>query len=200
MRPSPVERLHLLGCRDSKIGRAIKSWLGRSHRSRLLRQSAPHRRHLKASILPAVRGLPCARLLLPSYFSAMSLRCQASKVSGVAIAATSARTFRAKPLALAANRRRWSSFRRSRRLPSCSRRTRFSLRRQSRPTVDVDSSTRRPRSARTGIDPDSGHLLAHYRGPQGATAINQRRFKQIHFSVHAGLSLGSVRPYQIGPR
>jgi hypothetical protein len=53
---------------------------------------------------------------------------QASKVSGVTIVATSARSFLPIPLALAANRRRWSSLSRTRRPPSCSRRTRFSSR------------------------------------------------------------------------
>jgi hypothetical protein len=54
----------------------------------------------------------------------MSFRCQANKVSGVTSVATSARSFRPSPLALAANRRRWSSVNRTRRPPSCSRSTR----------------------------------------------------------------------------
>jgi hypothetical protein len=55
--------------------------------------------------------------------------CHASKVSAVTIVATSARTFRPKARALAANRRRCPSFSRIRRPPSCSRSTRFSSRR-----------------------------------------------------------------------
>ena len=54
---------------------------------------------------------------------------QANKVSGVTRVATSARTLRPNVLALTANRRRWSSLKRTRRPPSCSRRTRFSSRR-----------------------------------------------------------------------
>jgi len=63
------------------------------------------------------------------YFWAMSLRCQANNVAGVPTVATSARILRLSPLALAANRRRWSSLNFGRRPPSCSRRTRFSSRR-----------------------------------------------------------------------
>ena len=57
---------------------------------------------------------PAGGCWLPSYFWAISLRCQASKVSGVTMVATSARIFRPNPLAFAANRRRWSSLSRSR--------------------------------------------------------------------------------------
>jgi hypothetical protein len=62
-------------------------------------------------------------------FCAIRRRCQASSVSGVTIVANSTNTFRPSPFALAANRRRGSSVKRSRLLPSCSRRTRFSSRR-----------------------------------------------------------------------
>ena len=87
------------------------------------------RRTAKSSILSRVRGRPGPRFLLPSYFWAISFRCQASNVSGATIVATSARIFRPKPLALVAKRRRWLSSSRSRRPPSCSRSTRFSSRR-----------------------------------------------------------------------
>jgi hypothetical protein len=85
-----------------------------------------HARSTKASISPAVRGRPGLRLLRPSYLCAISFRCQANKVSGVTMVATSASILRPNPLALAANRRRWSSLNRTRRPHSCSRRTRFS--------------------------------------------------------------------------
>ena len=48
-------------------------------------------------------------------FLAISFRCQANSLSGVTMVATSARSFRPNPLDLAANRRTWSSFNRSRR-------------------------------------------------------------------------------------
>jgi hypothetical protein len=51
---------------------------------------------------------PGPRWPLPSYFCAISFRCQANKVSGVTMVA-SARSFRPNPLAFAAHRRRWSS-------------------------------------------------------------------------------------------
>jgi hypothetical protein len=76
-------------------------------------------------------GRPGPRFSCPSYFCAISFRCQANKVSGVTRVATSARSLRPNPLALAAKRRRWSSLNRNRRSPSCSRRTRFSSRRYS---------------------------------------------------------------------
>src|SRR5262245_20348175 len=41
-----------------------------------------------------VRGRPGFRQALPSYFCAINLRCNASKVSGVTIVATCARNFR----------------------------------------------------------------------------------------------------------
>jgi hypothetical protein len=46
-------------------------------------------RSTQASISPAVRGRPDPRLLRPSYFCAISLRCQANKVSGVTMVAFS---------------------------------------------------------------------------------------------------------------
>src|SRR5215831_7112954 len=49
-----------------------------------------------------------SRLPLPSYFCAINRRCQASRVSGVTIVAISRRSLLLSPLALAANRRRWS--------------------------------------------------------------------------------------------
>ena len=57
-------------------------------------------RTTKASIAPPVRGRPGPRLPLPSYFCAISFRCQASKVSGVTMVAISARTLRAQALGL----------------------------------------------------------------------------------------------------
>ena len=48
-------------------------------------------------------------------FLAISFRCQANSLSGETMVATSARSFRPNPLDLAANRRTWSSFNRSRR-------------------------------------------------------------------------------------
>src|SRR4029434_7744415 len=51
-------------------------------------------------------GRPGPRLALPSYFSAMSLRCQASNVSGVTRSAMSFSTRRPTRLALAEIRRR----------------------------------------------------------------------------------------------
>src|SRR5258708_11406826 len=45
------------------------------------------------SISSALRGRPGFRLPLPSYFCAISFRCQASSVSGVTIVATSSRSF-----------------------------------------------------------------------------------------------------------
>ena len=59
-------------------------------------------------------------------FGAISLRCHASRVSGVTRLATSASSLRLRPLARTAKRRRWSSLKRNRRSPSCSRSTRFS--------------------------------------------------------------------------
>ena len=68
-----------------------------------------------------VRGRPGPRFFEPSYFRATSRRYHARMVSGVTIPATSLRTFRPKALPLTAKRRRWSSVRRRRRPPSCSR-------------------------------------------------------------------------------
>ena len=58
------------------------------------------------SISLAVRGRPGPRLALPSYFSAISLRCQASNVSGVTMSAMSFSNRRPTSLAFAARRRR----------------------------------------------------------------------------------------------
>jgi hypothetical protein len=60
----------------------------------------------KASISPAVRGRPGARRAVPSYFRAISFRCQANKVSGVTMVAIWARTLCPNTLALTANLRR----------------------------------------------------------------------------------------------
>ena len=57
-------------------------------------------RTTNASTSPVVRGLPDRRLAVPSYFWAMSLRCQANKLSGVTMVPTSARSFRPNRLAL----------------------------------------------------------------------------------------------------
>jgi hypothetical protein len=62
---------------------------------------------LVPQISPAVLGRPGARLPLPSYFLAIGFRCQANKVPGVTMVATSARNFRPNPLSLAAHRRCW---------------------------------------------------------------------------------------------
>lgn len=70
-----------------------------------------------------VGGRPGVRLALPSYFMAISFRCQANSVSGVTIVATCPSSFRPNLLAFAASRRRWSSSNRMRRRPICSRRT-----------------------------------------------------------------------------
>src|SRR5437667_2377561 len=86
-------------------------------------------RTTNVSISTAVLGRPGPRCAVPSYLLAISFRCQANKVSGVTMVATSAKSLRPNPLALAANRRRWSSLNRTRRPLSCSRRTRFSSRR-----------------------------------------------------------------------
>jgi hypothetical protein len=50
--------------------------------------------HTSASILASVFGRPGPRRDLPSYFSAINLRCQANNVSGVTIVATAASTLR----------------------------------------------------------------------------------------------------------
>src|SRR5262249_34445351 len=68
-------------------------------------------------------GRPGPRLALPSYFRAISFWCQASRVPGVTIVAICDSARRPSPLARAASRRRWSSVKRSRRPPSCSRST-----------------------------------------------------------------------------
>ena len=81
------------------------------------------RSHRSCAVVP-VRASRCRHTSERSVFDA-----RATKVSGVTIAATSARSFRPNPFAFAASGRRWSSLRRNRRPPSCSRRTRFSSRR-----------------------------------------------------------------------
>src|SRR5215831_5042699 len=60
-------------------------------------------RTARASISSAVRGRPCERWAVPSYFWPISFRCQANKVSGVTMLATSARAFRPSVLAFTAN-------------------------------------------------------------------------------------------------
>src|SRR3954447_18114448 len=72
-------------------------------------------RTTKAAKSFLVKGRPGFRLALPSYFCAISLQCQASRVSGVTRVTTSARSLRPKPLARTAKRRRWSSVNRKRR-------------------------------------------------------------------------------------
>jgi hypothetical protein len=142
-------------------------------------------RTTKASTSPGVRGRPAPRLPFPSYFRAISFRCQANKVSGVTMVATSARSFRPNPLALAANRPRWSSLNRTRRPPSCSRRTRFSSRRVINqmqlalvhPTGDgAQHEAERIQNSRHVVS-----LSSRFSGP---TVMNQREFKQIQFSDH----------------
>ena len=64
------------------------------------------RRTNRSSISSDFLGRPRPRFPLPSYFCAISRRCQASRVSGVTIVATSRRSFLPTPLALAANRRK----------------------------------------------------------------------------------------------
>ncbi len=81
------------------------SWIRRYPQSRFSSASWTTR----VSRAAAVLGRPGPRCAVPSYFWAISFRCQANKVSGVTMVATSARSFRPNLLALAANRRRWSS-------------------------------------------------------------------------------------------
>src|SRR5262252_3979242 len=50
-------------------------------------------RTTRASISSAVRGRPGERWAVPSYFWAINFRCQANKVSGVTMLATSAKSF-----------------------------------------------------------------------------------------------------------
>jgi len=66
-------------------------------------------RTTKLATSSLVDGRPTPRLPLPSYFSEISFRCQAKRVSGVTMLASSARIFRPNPLARTARRRRWSS-------------------------------------------------------------------------------------------
>ena len=56
-------------------------------------------RTTRASISSAVRGRPGERWAVPSYFWAINFRCQANKVSGVTMLATSARASRSSALA-----------------------------------------------------------------------------------------------------
>ena len=63
----------------------------------------------------------------PSVVSGNQIRCHVSRVSGAAMVATCPSVLRPSILALTANRRRWSSLNLRRRLPTCSRRTRFSI-------------------------------------------------------------------------
>ena len=85
----------------------------------------------RSEISVAVGGRPGVLYALPSYFLAINFRCHADNVSGVTIVATCARSFRLSFFALAARRQRWSLVNRMRRLPICSRRTRFSSMRYS---------------------------------------------------------------------
>src|SRR5580704_14272506 len=55
-------------------------------------------RRTNASISPAVRGRPGPRWPLPSYFCAISFRCQANKVSHVTMGLISSRRRRVSPL------------------------------------------------------------------------------------------------------
>lgn len=75
---------------------------------------------------PPMRGLPGPRLALPSYFIAMSFRCQRRTVSGVTMLQHVESSLRPSAFPSTASRRRWSSFKRGRFFPSDSRRTRFS--------------------------------------------------------------------------
>ena len=77
-------------------------------------------------IVSITRGRPGPRRWLPSYFAAMNFRYQRNNVSGVTGLAISFRFSRHNAFAFAARRRRWSSVKRRRRAPSCSRSTRFS--------------------------------------------------------------------------
>ena len=83
-------------------------------------------RPTRSTISVGVLGRPEVRYVLPSYFLAINFRCQANSVWGVTMVATCVKIFRLSFFALAANRQRWLSVNRIRRLPICSRRTRFS--------------------------------------------------------------------------
>jgi hypothetical protein len=72
--------------------------------------SPRHSNHQRLDLGGDGRSLRRGRIFL-----AISFRCQANSLSGVTMVATSARSFRPNPLDLAANRRTWSSFNRSRR-------------------------------------------------------------------------------------
>ena len=110
------------------------------------------RRTTKVSISFPVRGRPGPRFSCPSYFCAISLLCQANKVSGVTRVATSARSLRPSPLVRAAKRRRWSSLKRNRRSPSSSRRPDSPHADTRSSAVGASSSNRQQRPARTGKD------------------------------------------------
>ena len=74
---------------------------------------------------------PRPRFFVPSYLRAMRRRYQPRIVSGVTMLAYSLSSLRPRARPFTARRRRWSSFRRTRRLPSCSGSTRSSARRES---------------------------------------------------------------------
>ncbi len=79
-----------------------------------------------SSMSASVLGRPGFRFLLPSYFLAISSRCQRSRVSGVTRVLISNSSFRLIALALSASLRRCRSVNLSRFPPSCSRSARFS--------------------------------------------------------------------------
>jgi hypothetical protein len=68
--------------------------------------------------------------------------------------ATCPKTLRPSRFALAASRRRWLSITRSRRLPICSRRVRFSSMRYSITSAASDSASRQGKQRETKMDPD----------------------------------------------
>jgi len=89
--------------------------------------------HVSPDLLLSVyrAGRPSEALILlarqgkESYLLAISFRCHAGSVSGVATLATLFRTLRLNCLARTARRRPWSSVKRSFLSPICSRRTQF---------------------------------------------------------------------------
>ena len=97
--------------------------------------SAQHQDDTSQVVLDRVRelfeagGAPALATELASDAGAFWLQAVADEpaaVSGATIPATSPRIFLPSSWPFTASRRRWSSVRRSRRPPSCSRRTRFS--------------------------------------------------------------------------
>jgi len=88
-------------------------------------------RTTSTSISLAVCGRPASDAYGRRILFAMSFRCQRSKVSGVTMVAISASILLPSSRALAARLRRWSSVKRTRRLPSWARRILFSSRRYS---------------------------------------------------------------------